>query len=85
MLVGGKDLERDGRLEELIGDQNPGPKAAPRSKKGKRRGSKGYVRRGAMEKSGYGRVIEGRNSEEMAQWNTSFSRGSEVSFESQRE
>ena len=57
-------LEREGQAEELVGGQNPGPEAPPRSKKGKRRGSKGDVRRGAtargaMEKGGCVRVIEG--------------------------
>ena len=36
--------EREGRIEELVGSQNPGPEAPPRSKK---RGSKGDVRKGA--------------------------------------
>ena len=47
---------------ELISDQNPGPIAPPRSKRG---GSKGIVRRRAtakrvMEKGRYVRVIEGK-------------------------
>ena len=51
--------------------------------------SKGDVRggataRGAMEKGGCVRVIEGRRSEEMTQSNTSSPRGSEVTLESQR-
>ena len=51
----------------------------PGERKGKRGGSKGDVRRGAtargaLEKSGCVRVIEGRRSEEMTQSNTS-SRG----------
>ena len=50
--------EREGRIEELVGGQNPG------AGKGKRRGSKGDVRRGAtasgvMEKGRCVRVIEG--------------------------
>ena len=64
-------------------------KHLPGARKGKRSGSKGDVRReaiarGAMEKSGCVRVIEGRRSEEMTQSNTSSPRGSEVPLESQR-
>ena len=81
----GERLEREGQIKELVGDQNPGPEAPPMSKKGSERGgSKGDVRRGAMEKSTYVRVIEGRRSEEMTQLNTFCPRGSEASFESQR-
>ena len=63
------------------------------ARKGKRGGSNGDVRRGAtvrgaMEKSGCIRVIEGslrgRRSEEMTQLNTSSPRGSEVPLEFQR-
>ena len=32
-LVGVKDREREGRIEELVGGQNSGPEAPPRSKK----------------------------------------------------
>ena len=46
----------EGLIEELVGGQNPDPKAPPRSK---RRGSKGDIRRGAMEKGRCVRVIEG--------------------------
>ena len=55
----GERPEKEEQLEKLIGDQNPGPKAPPRSKKGERGGSKGDVREGAMEKSRYVKVIEG--------------------------
>ena len=58
-------LKIEGRVmlvgQELVGDQNPGPEAPPWSKKGREReGSKGDVRGGAMEKSRYVRVIEGK-------------------------
>ena len=47
-LVGAKDRrEREGQIEELVGGQNQGPVAPPRARKGKRRGGKGDVRRGA--------------------------------------
>ena len=59
-------------------------KHLPRARKSKRGGSKGDVRRGAMEKGGCVRVIEGRRSEEMIHANTSSPRGSEVPLESQR-
>ena len=77
---------KEGRLVELVGDQNPSSEAPPRSKKG---GSKGKIRegataRGAMEESRYFRLIEERRSEKMTQSNTSSPRGSEVPFESQR-
>ena len=49
MFIGQKTGER-GRLVELVGDQSPGL-GAPLS-------SKGDVRRGAMKKSRYVRVIE---------------------------
>ena len=32
-LVGAKD-RREGQIEELVGDHNPGPEAPPKSKKG---------------------------------------------------
>ena len=71
---------KEGRLVELVGDQNPSSEAPPRSKKG---GSKGKIRGGAMEQSRYVRLIKER-SEKMTQSNTSSPRGSEVPFESQR-
>ena len=63
-------------------------KHLPGARKSKSRRSKEDVRRGAtargaMEKGGCVRVIEGGRSEEMTQSNTSSSRGSEVPFESQ--
>ena len=51
-----------GQLVELVGDQNPGPEAPPRST----RGRKGDVRKGAMEDWRV-RVIESR---EMTQSDT---------------
>ena len=56
----GERPEKDGRYAELVGDQNPGPEASPRSKRGE---GKGDVRRGAtarkaIEKSRYVRAIE---------------------------
>ena len=77
-------------MVELVGNQNSGPEAPSGARKGERGGSKGYVRGGAparetMEKSRYIRVIEGKESEEMTQPNTSSPRWSEVPFESQKE
>ena len=37
----GERPEREGRIEELVGGQSPGPEAPPRSKRG---GSKGDIR-----------------------------------------
>ena len=64
-------------------------KHLPGARKGKSRRSKGDVRRGAtargaMEKSGCVRVIEGEKAKEMTQSNTSSPRGLEVPLESQR-
>ena len=36
-LVGAKDQKREGQIKELVGGQNPGPVAPPRSKKGQER------------------------------------------------
>ena len=47
--------DKDGRLIELVNDQNPGPEAPAISKRG---GSKKDVKGGAMEKSRHVRVIE---------------------------
>ena len=63
-------------------------KHLPGARKGKRRGSKGDVRRGAtarggMEKGGCVRLIKGEV-KEMTQSNTFSLRGSEVTLESQR-
>ena len=60
----GKRPEREGHIEELVGGQNPGPEAPPKSRKDERGGSKGNAREGAiarrvMEKGGYVRVMEG--------------------------
>ena len=44
----------EGQIEELVGDQNPGPEASPRSRKRReRREQRRYP------KGGYVRVIEG--------------------------
>ena len=56
---------REGEIKEFIDDQNPGPKAPPISKKGRERREQriyrgGATDRGAMEKSRYVRVIEGK-------------------------
>ena len=64
-------------------------KHLPEARKGKRREGKEDVRgevtaKGAMEKGGCVRVIEGRRSEEMTQSNTSSPWGSEVTLESQK-
>ena len=57
--MGRKTGEREKQIEEMIGDQKPGLQAPSRSRKGgKRGGSKGNVRGGAMKKSRYVRVIE---------------------------
>ena len=68
-LVGGKGRKKKGRIEELVGGQNPGPEAPPRSKKGRKRREQGKC-----QKSRYVRVIEGKV-KEMVQSNTSFPRG----------
>ena len=52
-----------GRLVELVGDQNPGYEAHPRSKIGRERKEQkrcqgGATARGAMKKSRYVRIIE---------------------------
>ena len=52
----GERPEKEERLVELVGDQNRGSNAPPRSKIGRER--KGEVKRGSMEKSRYVRVIE---------------------------
>ena len=59
-------------------------KHLPGARKDKRRGSKGDVRRGAMEKDECVRIIKGEEVEEMTQSNTFSPRGSEVPLESQR-
>ena len=79
----GRKTEERGRFVELVGNQNPGPKAPPRSK---RRGRKRDVRRGTtargvMDKSRYLRVIVEVRGDDPIEY---FPRGSEVPFESQR-
>ena len=74
-------MKKDGRLVELVGDQNPGPKALAMGKRGE---SKEDVRGGEMRRVGKSWLLKERRSEEMAQLNTSSSQGSEVLFESQR-
>ena len=46
-FVGAKD-RREGHIEELVGDQNPGPQAPPRSRKGPKRWEQKNVRGGSM-------------------------------------
>ena len=80
---------REGWIKELVGGQNSGPEALPRSKKSKRRGSKGDVREERLpveqwRKMGGSGSLRRRRSEEMTQSNTSYPRGSEVPLESQR-
>ena len=68
-MLGRKTGERErerggGQIEKLIGDQNQGSEAFPRSnrrrqKKDKKDVKRGVTARGAMEKSRYVRVIEG--------------------------
>ena len=74
---------REGRTKELVGGQNQGPEAPPRSKIGQENREKGDVRREAIEKGGFVRSLRGRRSEEMTQSNTSSPRGSKVPLESQ--
>ena len=73
---------------ESISLQKDSEKHLPGAGKGKRGGknvrSGGATVRGAMWKSKYVRIIEGRRSQEMTQSNTSSLRGSEVPLESQR-
>ena len=52
--------EREGRIEELVSGQNPGPEAPARSEKRQEKREQGNVRRGEMEKGGCVRVIEGK-------------------------
>ena len=56
----GERPKKYGRLVELVGDQNQGPEASPRSKRGgiKENARRKATARGAMEKSRYVRVIE---------------------------
>ena len=61
-LVGGGIVKKEGQSVELVGDQNPGPEAPPKSKRGQERGSKEDIRgvataREATRKSRYVRVI----------------------------
>ena len=44
----GQKLEKEGQLEEMVGDQNSSPKALPGAGKGKRGGGKGNARGGMM-------------------------------------
>ena len=55
----GERPESEGQLVELVGDQNPGPEAPSRRKKGERGGSKGNVKGGAMGKGRYVKIIDG--------------------------
>ena len=53
--LGQKTKEREGQIKELVGDQNPGPEAPPRSRKDERGGSKGDIQRS----NGEGWVCQG--------------------------
>ena len=78
--------ERPGerQIEELVGNQNPGPEAPPRSNKRAREdGAKEMSAGERWRNVGMSRSLRGRRSEEMIQSNTSSPRGSEVFFESQ--
>ena len=55
-LVGGERPEREGRIEELVGGQNQGPVAPPKSKKGQ---EKRKQRRCQERSDGEGWVCQG--------------------------
>ena len=82
--------EREGRIEELVSGQNPGPEGPPRSRKRqenreqKEMSGEERLPEERWRKVGVSETLRGRRSEEMTQSNTSSPRGSEVSFESQR-
>ena len=82
----GKRLENEGQIVQLVGDENPGPEACPRSKRGESRGDVrgGATARGAMEKSRYVRVVEGEGVRGDDPVKYFLPTGSEVPFESQR-
>ena len=62
-LVGAIDRrERKGQIEELVSDQNPGPKAPPRSKKGQ---EKREQRRFQERSDGEGWVCHSREGKEV--------------------
>ena len=85
--MGQKTREREGQVEELVGDQSPGPEAPPRSKKEQERREqrKCQERSNCQRSDGEGSgSLRGRRSEEMTQSNTSSQQGSEVPHESQR-
>ena len=74
---------------ELVGDQNPGPEAPPRSKIGRerkeqRRSGDRAAARGAMEKSRYVRVIKGEEARGDDSIEYFSPQGLQVPFESQR-
>ena len=84
----GKRPKREGQLEELVGDQNPGPEAPPRNR---REGSKGKVRggattRGAVKKSRCVRIIEREEvrRDDPAKYFVPMGNGSTIPFEYQR-
>ena len=74
---------KEGQLEELVGDQNPGSETPPRSKKG--RGSRAKEMSGEerlpverCRRVGVSESLGGTSSEEMTQSNTSCPQRSEV-------
>ena len=76
----GERPEKERRLVELVGDQNPGSKALSRIKI--RRERKGDVRGGAMKKSRYLRVLEREEVRAMTQSNAFSPPELEAFFES---
>ena len=76
-------------MEKLVGGQNPGPEAPPRSKKRREKRGKGDVRReatarGTMEKGGCVSIIEGEEVRRDDPVEYFLPTGSEVFVESQR-
>ena len=74
----GERPERKGQIEDLVGNQNPGLEAPPRSRRDQKRREERWKR------FGMSRSLREKKSGEMTQSNTSSPRGSEVSLESQR-
>ena len=85
MKKGGRTLagraKKEGQLVDMVGDLSLSPETPPRRK---RIGSKEMTARGAMEKSGVSGLVRERRPEDMNPLNTSFSRGLEKAFDSQR-
>ena len=57
--MGNNTREREGELVELVGDQNSGPEAPCRSRKGREREQRKCQERSDGEGGGYVRVIKG--------------------------